>query len=351
MTTTTIDTNDSTNTVTTITNDTTNTNTTISLDYKQCIQCNILTREEHHHYCYQCGSILVVVSLPITSTYNDLDYNLITMITSYLSSSFIPVMNSSTITTIKKATVSTTTPTTTTPTTTTPTTTPTTTTPSTTTPTTTTPSTTTPTTPTTNTNTTTTTKVQDNKEKSDLYALFSLNKHYHQYKASHYCYHLNSIYSHHYYYNDDDFRSMINTNDKGLQVCLDLRDKVTKTNIIRNTTTTTSTTTKFISYGITGNCITDMNGMGSLNAVTLSGCKSLRDVSGLSSIRNLDLSWCPNIIDVSSLGVVHKLDLSYCNGIADVSALGNVHNLNLSYCKSVIDVSSLVDVHTLNLSL
>ena len=98
------------------------------------------------------------------------------------------------------------------------------------------------------------------------------------------------------------------------------------------------------------NDVVDVNHLGDVYSLDLSGCKNITDASALGKVYKLNLSHCSDIIDVSSLGDVHTLNLSSCNGIIDVSSLGKVVNLDLCNTK-IRDISSLGNVYNLNLRL
>ena len=115
-------------------------------------------------YCCHCGHEIspdTTTMLALCTSFNDLDFNLITKVTAFLHSSFEPLVFIENVHKIKS-------------------------------------------------------------EKVDLYTLFSLNKHYRKYKAKNYCFRLNSVYSKKFYYNENNFCLNMQIDDTSKQLMLDL---------------------------------------------------------------------------------------------------------------------------------
>jgi hypothetical protein len=173
-------------------------------------------------------------------------------------------------------------------------------------------------------------------------SLTATNRHFYKVRR-HLYWKLNRTYSF-YYYDDEDFRTLVHSRveNPSKQLSLNLR----KCSDITDVSALGGVHTLDLS-----DCrnIYDVSALWGVHTLNLHGCRNITDVSALGGVRDLNLCACWEITDVSALGGVHTLDLSYCPDITDVSALGGVHTLNLSYCTDITDVSALSGVHTLDL--
>lgn len=163
--------------------------------------------------------------------------------------------------------------------------------------------------------------------------LLDVNRSFNALKKTKFYWKLNNEYSSKYYY-DDNFKSTLDTlltnRRTQLSLILSKRYRSAFRFLLRD--------------------VIDVNNLGNVHELDLSGCKNITDVRCLGMVYKLDLSGCTKITNVSNLGNVHILNLSGCEGISDVNALVNVHELDLSYCHSIVDVRALGHVYKLDLS-
>ena len=262
-------------------------------DRSYCKSCNHIIINTFK-YCHHCGaeniSLQALAAVPVSRTctsFNDLDYNVITVITSFIHSKYEPLMFYEP-------------------------------------------------------DYGEYTKAQYNAENDAICILLSLNHHYRNYKAKNFYYRLNSKYSLKYYNDEDYFSLKMHIDNPSKQLYLDLLEcDIEDVSVLRNTHTL------FLWNQLN---MKDVSALGNVHTLHLEYCTGITDVSALGKVHELSLFGCTRITDVSALGNVHKLHLNYCTGITDVSALGNVHKLHLWGCTGITDVSALVNVHELWLS-
>jgi len=264
-------------------------NSTVSnKDRVVCKKCKSLTVITFK-FCQNCGiEKSSLISAPVSRTctsFNDLDFNIITLVTTFIHSKYEPLKAyfSDNIYTAEKL----------------------------------------------------------NAEDVELGVLFLLNTHYRRYKAKNYFFYLNEEYSLKYYSNDNNFSLKMNIDNPLKQLGLVLEEEdiedVSVLGSVNNLNLSKNSRVK------------DVSALGSVHTLYLDGCTGITDVRALGSVHTLELERCTGITDVSALGSVHTLSLSGCTGITDVSALGSVYDLNLLGCTGITDVSALGSVHTLEL--
>jgi len=264
-------------------------NSTVSnKDRVVCKKCKSLTVITFK-FCQNCGiENSSLISAPVSRTctsFNDLDFNIITLVTTFIHSKYKPLkvyFSSDTYT-----------------------------------------------------------AEQINAEDVELGVLFSLNTHYRRYKAKNYFFYLNKLYSLKYYSNDNNFSLKMNIDNPLQQLGLFLEEvDIEDVSVLGNVNVLDLSKNSRVK---------DVSALGSVHTLHLTGCTGITDVSSLGSVHDLYLDGCTGITDVSALGNVHTLDLSNCQGITDVSALASVHTLKLKGCRGFTDVSALGSVHTLKL--
>ena len=228
-------------------------------DRVTCKKCKSLTVATFK-FCQNCGveNSLFVLSTPasmICTSFNDLDFNLITLLTTFIHSKYKPLKVYSSD---DKC-----------------------------------------------------TKEHCNADDAELCVMLSLNKHYRVYKAKNYVFKLNKEYSLKYYHDVNYFSLRMNIDDPSKQLLLTLSQKDSEDVSILGNVYSLG-----LSY-CTG--IIDVSALGNVHTLDLGGCTGIRDVSALGNVHTLNLYGCTGIIDVSALGNVHTLNLSGCTGITDVS--------------------------------
>ena len=181
---------------------------------------------------------------------------------------------------------------------------------------------------------------QYNAENDAICILMSLSHHYSSYKAKNFFFRLNKKYSLDYY-NNVVFSLKMSIDDPSRQLQLDLESSGIKDVLILQ-----NASRLILSYN---SSITDVSRLGNVHTLYLNECEGITDVSALGNVHELHLGGCTGITDVSRLGNVHELHLNCCTGITDVSRLGNVHKLHLDGCTGITDVSALGNVHELYL--
>ena len=143
------------------------------------------------------------------------------------------------------------------------------------------------------------TKAQYNAENDAICILLSLNHHYRNYKAKNFFFRLNKEYSLKYYNDEDLFSLKMHIDDSSKQLRLDLSECEIED---------VSTLQHVHRLELMNNPnIKEVSTLGNVHELHLDDCTGITDVSTLGNVHTLSLAGCTGITDVSALGNVHKL--------------------------------------------
>ena len=263
-------------------------NSTVSnKDRVVCKKCKSLTVITFK-FCQNCGiENSSLISAPVSRTctsFNDLDFNIITLVTTFIHSKYKPL----------KAYFS----------------------------------------------DDTYTAEQFNAEDVELGVLFSLNTHYRRYKAKNYFFYLNKLYSLKYYSNDNNFSLKMNIDNPLQQLGLFLEEvDIEDVSVLGNVNVLDLSKNSRVK---------DVSALGSVHTLHLTGCTGITDVSSLGSVHDLSLSNCTSLTSIRHLASVVKLDISYCLSIEEVIDMPSVTHTKSIGCSELRVLRNLPKLESLD---